>query len=526
MQSSGLDEEAEAIQSECGDSLPSLGDVASELGDPSQLRVPSAVCTSQMAAAAWPKRDDLKLGFFDREETEGSSVSDGASAAAAASRVSTGPAAPEVGEHRPDPALQQAIRDSISKIVAVLRPLQTAVSTPATAATPAAAPVEQPQKLRSAEAEAAASAKPISVDGDGWDDLDVDVDPDALAEAAAASHSSAAIASMSSLSLNSEESLFRGMPERRNAAVIDAWRSSPHVASLIAAGQIESAMRELNRQLAISNFVEMRDTLILAAMTSNFAMPYGVDAPKPQLVPLVSVNPVTQASVPSSAITLQSVQSRQQELFAACSENDMDRVQNAVRAIFTRAPLCSVSDGNESRAILQAVRTAGAYGVLRLLELKRRQAATVREQCEMSLLMSVLPGIHPAHRVLTYRMALKLCFTNKLYASCIPICRKLLDLHARGAVDASSVDVPKVRAVLTQCERANTDEFSVTVFAEVCLLFSLVLALIFVGSLHLRILLFALARFVHCVVKPCSSASIVTRHTRHPIKNSFATCVI
>jgi len=226
-----------------------------------------------------------------------------------------------------------------------------------------------------------------------------------------------------------------------------------------AAGQFQSAMSLLFRQLGVVDFEPLKPHMLDLYNASHGCLP-GLQGIPPVVVGLDrSWNRDAPTQPPSSPTLLYTIAGLEEQLKAAYKLVTEGKFSDALRAFLRMLqviPLMAVESRKEVDEVKELVGICKEYVIALRCELKRKELREddVGRAAELAAYFTHC-NLQPVHMALSLRSAMTIFFKLKNYATCATFCRRLLELNPGPKM------AEQARKVLGACEKSPTDEVQI-----------------------------------------------------------------
>lgn len=223
----------------------------------------------------------------------------------------------------------------------------------------------------------------------------------------------------------------------------------------VAAGDFDSAMKLLSRQLGIVNFAPLKQQFVDLAYASHAvleSMPQGLK----MTVPLGrGWNSRSTGVLPPSMIcTVEILQERIRNAFKLTTEGKFAEALKVFVGIIHSITLLSVEGPQEVEEVKELLKVSREYACALRIEIARKQEEDPARQAELAAYFTHAE-MQPIHVSLSLRSAMSIFFKLKNYATAATFCRRLLELNPPVKV------ATQAKQVLQACDRAPKDEVEV-----------------------------------------------------------------
>jgi len=224
----------------------------------------------------------------------------------------------------------------------------------------------------------------------------------------------------------------------------------------VAAGEFDSAMKLLSRQLGIVNFAPLKQHFIDLAYASHASLE-GMPAGPNMSMPLGRGwnSRVTGVLPPMMICHLEILQDRLKNAFKLTTEGKFAEALKVFVGIIHSITLLSVEDPRDVEQVEQLLKVAREYACALRIEIARKEVKEDQaRQAELAAYFTHAE-LQPVHLSLSLRSAMSIFFKMKNYATASTFCRRLLELNPPVKV------ATQAKQVLQACERAPKDELEV-----------------------------------------------------------------
>jgi len=222
-----------------------------------------------------------------------------------------------------------------------------------------------------------------------------------------------------------------------------------------AAGDFDSAMRLLHRQLGVCNFAPLTQNLLDAAFPAH--APLGGVTGAPSLaIPLgrgwTADEPTNSAPSPALVSSLPVLEDKLKAAYKTTTEGKFGEALKLFTAIIHNIALLLVESRREVDEVRELLGIAREYAIALRIEMKRKETKDdVNRQAELAAYFTHCP-LQPIHLSLSLRSAMSIFFKLKNYNTAAGFCRRLLELNPPAKV------AQQAKQVLQACERTPKDE--------------------------------------------------------------------
>lgn len=222
-----------------------------------------------------------------------------------------------------------------------------------------------------------------------------------------------------------------------------------------AAGGFDTAMRLLNRQLGIQNFIPLKPLFQDLHMASRAFLPGFASMP---LVPLdlekgwAESSGSHSQSPPALIYKISLLEEKLKMAYKLTTEGKFTEALKVFLFLLQTIPLVVVDNRKEVDEIKELLGIAKEYVLALKIELKRKEGKDdlVRQQ-ELAAYFTHC-NLQNVHVKLSLQSAMALCYRGKNFNTASMFCRRLLELNPPPQVGS------KARQVLAACERTPQDE--------------------------------------------------------------------
>lgn len=240
----------------------------------------------------------------------------------------------------------------------------------------------------------------------------------------------------------------------------EIWiRNSPLAVDHVAAGQFESAMQLLTRQVGIVNFAPLKQWFLSVYSGSHAYLPSSVGT-NPIHTALHRNWQVTDQRklLPSVSVTFQQLLSLLQKAYQGFTGGQFGDSKDIFSKILHCALLTPVSNSAELNELKQMIKVSREYLVAIRLELSRREIKldSPKNQKRALEIAAYLThcDLQPAHTILCLQVAMVTAYKVKCLQTASLFARRMLDLGAPAA------QAEKARKMLSLAEKTPHDELS------------------------------------------------------------------
>ena len=222
-----------------------------------------------------------------------------------------------------------------------------------------------------------------------------------------------------------------------------------------AAGDFDSAMKLLNRQLGIVNFAPLRQYFIDAALATHVPLP-GVTCAPTLTFPLgrgwTSDDQPGQTAPPALVSSLPLLEEKLKAAYKTTTEGKFGEALKLFVSIIHSIAVLLVESRREVDEVRELLGIAREYAVALRIEIKRKEFKDdMNRQAELAAYFTHSP-LQPIHLSLSLRSAMSLFFKLKNFNTAAGFCRRLLELNPPLKV------AQQAKQVLQACERTPKDE--------------------------------------------------------------------
>jgi coatomer subunit alpha len=338
-------------------------------------------------------------------------------------------------------------------------------------------PEEEAYREESAPA-AASSAAATSGDGD-WDDGAFDDAGDAPAEAddldfgdegdwgddlddlgdlGEPDTPKAPVNEMAELQGVSDDATFQ-MPAAGRPATGCWVANSSHAADHISAGGATSAMQLLNRQIAVSDFAVLRETMIGCYLGSMLSVP-GVPGSPAMNIPLLrndaSGNPGAE-SLPRTSLKMKHLVTGIKNGYRFFQGGKFNDSKNSFQDVLNKIPLVITENKNEGTEMKEMLEICREY--ITSIRIKSAMAEAVNDAVRSTELSAYFThcNLQPVHLLLALRSAMGTAFKHKEFIVAAGFARRLLELPDMSSERNADLRV-KATKVLQKSEQMARNE--------------------------------------------------------------------
>lgn len=240
---------------------------------------------------------------------------------------------------------------------------------------------------------------------------------------------------------------------------VQKWVQKCSVAGeLAAAGDFDSAMKLLNRQLGISHFEPLKQYFLDAANGSHVSLP--TVAGIPSLVLGMERNwdaeaPAGRIQRPSILYTLDVLEEQLKKGYKLVTEGKFVEAQKVFTAIIHTIPLLVVETRKEVDDAKELLRISRDYLIALRVELKRKEVKDDPKLVAELAAYFTHCNLQPIHSSLSLRSAMSIFYKMKNYNTAATFCRRLLELNPPAKI------AQQARQVLLACEKTPSDAVAV-----------------------------------------------------------------
>ncbi|KAJ7792912.1 coatomer subunit alpha-2 [Mycena olivaceomarginata] len=215
---------------------------------------------------------------------------------------------------------------------------------------------------------------------------------------------------------------------------VEHWaRNSPLAADHVAAGAFEDAMKILNRQLGIVNFVDLKPLFLAIYRSSHTYLTPVASLPSLQLH--IRRNPAETSltrALPVVVRSLASIRSELSEGFRFVSGNKLPEAQTVFRSVLRALLLVPLSSDDEAKQWRELVTAGREYLLGVSIELERRRVAeeepdNVRRNLELAAYFTQCK-LQPPHAQIALRSAVNVFTKANNQADAARFAKRLLEL--------------------------------------------------------------------------------------------------
>jgi len=224
----------------------------------------------------------------------------------------------------------------------------------------------------------------------------------------------------------------------------------------VAAGDFDSAMKLLSRQLGIVNFAPLKQHFVDLAYASHVTLE-GMPASPKMPMPLGRgwSSRATGVLPPAMICSPEILQERLKSAFKLTTEGKFVEALKVFVGIIHAITLLSVEDPSEVEDVEQLLKVAREYACALRIEIARKEVKDdATRQAELAAYFTH-SELQPIHLSLSLRSAMSIFFKLKNYVTAATFCRRLLELNPPVKV------ATQAKQVLQACERAPKDEVEV-----------------------------------------------------------------
>lgn len=272
----------------------------------------------------------------------------------------------------------------------------------------------------------------------GWDMEDLELPPDVTPDTTSTTDSTYFVAPSA------------GMPVKQ------IWVQKSNLAAEHAAGgAFDSAMRLLNRQLGISNFVPLKAAFLDLNLASHTCLPAAASSPVLTFALERGWTEASSANVrgpPALIFKMSSLEDKLKAAYKTTTEGKFTEALKVFLSILQSIPLVVVESRREVDDVKELLGIAKEYVLALRIELRRKEERdNATRQNELAAYFTHC-NLQPTHLKLSLQSAMSISFKSKNYNTAASFCRRLLELNLAPAVAS------KARQVLQACERTPRDE--------------------------------------------------------------------
>ncbi|KAG4304773.1 hypothetical protein PORY_001826 [Pneumocystis oryctolagi] len=216
----------------------------------------------------------------------------------------------------------------------------------------------------------------------------------------------------------------------------DHWiRNSPLAADHIAAGSFESAMKLLNRQVAIVNFEPLKSKFMMIFQASRVFLPASPSLPSLHYYLRRTKETDSKKLLPSTPLSLNMTSKLLQNGYQLVKANKLLEAIDVFRNILYNLLLTVVSTESEENEITQLIEISQQYIVGLSMELKRRElpAESIELNLELAAYFTHIT-LQPSHKQIALRQAMNLSYKNKNLFSASHFAARLLELNPSNQI--------------------------------------------------------------------------------------------
>ncbi|KAK8881658.1 hypothetical protein M9Y10_004418 [Tritrichomonas musculus] len=225
------------------------------------------------------------------------------------------------------------------------------------------------------------------------------------------------------------------VPPTRGTSLWEKWSSYANTAGdLCASGHFSDALAFLQRTIALKNAEPLRDIFTEVYVSSNACIPTNF-LNSYMITPLsVSLRNQPYPSTPSQVSIVEELTKSALSFFSRGKFTDC---RSACLSIMYRIAVSTCNTHEEEQKLRESLETARNYCLGVNLELKRKSEAgnvsssseedSVGRQIELATYLTYLKLI-PSHIRLVLQSAMRVAAKGENYATCKPICQRLLDM--------------------------------------------------------------------------------------------------
>lgn len=222
-----------------------------------------------------------------------------------------------------------------------------------------------------------------------------------------------------------------------------------------AAGDFDSAMKLLNRQLGVVNFTPLRQYFIDAALATHVPL-VGITSAPTLTFPLgrgwTSDDQPGQVAPPALVSSLPVLEEKLKAAYKTTTEGKFGEALKLFVSIIHSIAVLLVESRREVDEVRELLGIAKDYAVALRIEMKRKELKEdANRQAELAAYFTHSP-LQPIHLSLSLRSAMSLFFKLKNYNTAAGFCRRLLELNPPLKV------AQQAKQVLQACERTPKDE--------------------------------------------------------------------
>ena len=252
--------------------------------------------------------------------------------------------------------------------------------------------------------------------GEAWDDEGIDLGDEEVEVPAAPT-----LAAPSRSAETATSGQFASV--QRGATQPSKWvHSSTLAADHIAAGSFETAMRLLNRQIGVVNFLPMKRLFLQIRAAA------ATQLPGPSLLDSISTYPLRSDGLPMPVVTLRSVVSRLPAAYDFFGKAKFEESLAEFRSIIQTVPLVVCTSTEETLELQQLLSFSREYIIAIELRLAADALGADADQvraCELSAYLT-RRDLQPAHLMLVVKVSMVKAFKLENYITAASFARRLL----------------------------------------------------------------------------------------------------
>ncbi|KAJ3044580.1 hypothetical protein HDV00_001506 [Rhizophlyctis rosea] len=251
------------------------------------------------------------------------------------------------------------------------------------------------------------------------------------------------------------ESNVQFTPPAPGRNVADVWRNNSILAvDHAAAGNFESAMQLLNRQVGAIHFAPLKPYFLSSWQTARAYLSATAGVPALSIPVFRTVEGDSKQVLPYVAYNLQNVITKLQEAYGLTTTGKFSDSLNLFKTILHIILFTVVDRRAELEEVQQLIGVCREYSLGLRMELTRRQEAATSDAKRTLELAAYFTHckLQPAHLQLSLRSAMLLSWKHKNLATALTFARRLLELGASAEI---AQQARKIQAV---CERTPNDE--------------------------------------------------------------------
>jgi len=246
---------------------------------------------------------------------------------------------------------------------------------------------------------------------------------------------------------------------------ITHWCSeSPHAADHLAASSAESALQLLNRQIAASNFTNLRSNAVSLSLGSVCYLPGIPGAPSNKSY--LSRNATAskgdkEKGMPSLALKATALLEKLKFAYKSFTNAQFDECKENLDSIIAGVPLCmaaSKQEGNELKELLDVCREY--ITAIRIkLAMGNSEGGDIGRSLELAAYFTHC-NLQPAHLMLALKTAMANAFKSKNFINAASFARRLLEIPEMSAERNADTRV-KAQKVLQKSEQSGRNEYTI-----------------------------------------------------------------